>query len=165
MRVSFRAAIWHDRCVRYAMVLVLLIACGDRGIGENERAWLLALPPVWTAAAHAERCERPALRTPVTGNGSARLERLGDKSSPQRACLARVREGLRIELLPCQPNQPWLPHTLATIKPHPELVAACAPLYALIEDNAYASEACAETAKWEDEGLADLYAIGNAVRI
>lgn len=153
------------RCV---MVLIMLMGCGDRGgIGASERGWLLAMPPVWTAAARAERCPRPALRTPITGDGSARLQMLNDKNSPERRCLARVKE-LRTELGPCMPKEHCGPQTLATLKPHADLVEACAPLYAAIEELAHATEACSPTGEHdsiEDDAALAFYSLSNAVRI
>jgi len=149
------------RCV---LVLIALMGCGDRGISTNERARLLAMPPVWTAAARAERCARPALRTPSTGDRSARLAAMSGKSSPEQQCLARVKE-LRTELGPCAPQEHCGPQTLAAVKPHPDLVAACAPLYAAIDDVAHASEACTSTSAWNDDDLLGVFSLDNAVRL
>src|SRR4051794_35460933 len=112
MRDATRA-IWHDRCVRCVMVLIMLLGCGDRGISANERTRLLVMRPMWIAAARSERCPRPALRTPITGDGSARLRVLNDRTSPEWRCLARVQE-LRTELGPCVPQEHCGPQTLAT---------------------------------------------------
>jgi len=150
--------------MRYVLVIVALVGCGDRGISTNERARLLAMPPVWTAAARAERCPRAALRTPVTGDRSARLAAMSDKSSPEQQCLARVKE-LRTELGPCAPQEHCGPQTLATVKPHPDVVAACAPLYAAIDDVAHASEACTSTSVWNDDNVVSVLSLGNAVRL
>src|SRR5262245_44401212 len=122
------------------MVLIVLLGCGDRGISESERTRLLVMRPVWIAAVRAERCPRPALRMPITGDGSGQLQTLSDRTSPERQCLARVRE-LRPELGPCMPNEHCGALTLATIQPHPDVVEACAPLYATVEALAHASEA------------------------
>jgi len=149
------------RCV---LVLFALMGCGDRGISTSERARLLAMPPVWTAAARAERCPRPALRTPITGDRSARLAAMSDNSSPEQQCLARVKE-LRTELGPCAPQEHCGPQTLAAVKPHPDLVAACAPLYAAIDDVAHASEACTSTSAWNEDNVVSVLSLDNAVRI
>ena len=135
------------RCV---MLLIVLMGCGDRGISTSERVRLLAMRPVWIAAARAERCPRPALRTPITGDGSARLRTLNDRRSPERQCLARVKE-LRTELGPCMPEEHCGPQTLATVKPHADLVEVCAPLYAAIEELAHADEACSPSTVSDDD--------------
>ena len=149
-------------------MLIVLLGCGDRGIGTNERAWLLTMRPVWIAAARAEHCPRPALRTPATGDGSTRLRRLNDKDGPEQHCLAEVRK-LQPELGPCWPGQTCGPQALATIKPHPELLDACAPLFADIEELAHASEACSPTlapsSPAEDEVVLNWGSLGNAIRL
>ena len=158
------------RCV---MVLIVLMGCADQqGIGESERARLLTMPPVWTAAARAERCPRPALRSPITGDGSARLKVLYDKNSPEWRCLARVSE-LRNELGPCLPEEHCEPQTLgpltlATVRPYTDIIEACAPLYTAIEELAHASEACSPTG--DDDSVTDeraraFLSLSNAVRI
>ena len=159
-------AIWHHGSMRCVMVLIVLMGCSDRGIDAGERGRLLAMRPVWIAAARAERCPRPALRTPVTGDASARLHALNDKHAPEQHCIDRVRKELWNELGPCIPHQPCEPQTLATVKPHPDLVEACAPLYAAIEEVAHASEACAPTGgKDDDEKVGALIELDKAVRI
>jgi hypothetical protein len=120
--------------------------------------------PVWSAAVRAERCPRPALRTPASGDASARLLRLNDKSSAEARCLARVKE-LRNELGPCLPGQQCGPQTLATVKPHDDVVAACAPLYATIEAVAHASAVCSPTDSADDFDVPSIASLGNAVRL
>jgi hypothetical protein len=153
--------------MRVVIALIVLMGCGDRGISAGERGRLLAMRPVWVAAAKAERCLRPALRAPVTGDGAIRLHALIDKSSPERKCLARVKE-LRDELGPCLPQQRCGPQTLSTLKPHTDVVEACAPLYAAIEELAHTSEACSPTPdmRWQDFDEVDLFGpLGNAIRL
>jgi hypothetical protein len=105
------------------------------------------------------------LRTPTTGDVSARLLRLNnDKSSPEARCLARVKE-LQTELGPCLPGQQCGPQTLATIKPHDDVVEACAPLYATIDAVAHASEACSPSDSADDLDIPPLAWLGNAVRL
>jgi len=63
--------------MRVVVALIVLMGCGDRGISAGERGRLLAMRPVWIAAAKAERCPRPALRAPTTAmeqRGFARCE-------------------------------------------------------------------------------------------
>jgi hypothetical protein len=149
------------------LVLIALMGCGDRGISAGERGRLLAMRPVWIAAARAERCPRPALRTPITGDGSARLLSLNDKKSPERRCLERVKE-LRSELGPCLPHEPCGPQTLAGLEPHSDVVEACAPLYAAVEELAHASEACSPISNSipdDDIGPVAALSLGNAVRL
>lgn len=155
--------------MRYVAALVLVMACsGDHGIGASERGRLLAMRQVWIAEARAERCPRPALREPVAGNASARLEALNDKSSPARRCLALLddpQKSLRTELGPCLPKEHCGPLTLATVKPHPDLVEACQPLYADIAATAHANEACANVFAWDLASIGPLVQISNAVRL
>jgi hypothetical protein len=133
-------------------------------MSASERGRLLAMWPVWSAAVRAERCPRPALRTPTAGDASARLLRLNDKSSPEALCLARVKE-LQPELGPCMPGKQCGPQTLATIKPHDDVLEACAPLYALVEAVAHASEACSPSGSADDLEVPPLSSLGNAVRL
>jgi hypothetical protein len=149
--------------VRYLTLLVVLMGCGDSGISAGESGRLLERWPVWAAAVRVEQCPRPALRTPTTGDVSARLLPLNDKSSPESLCLARVKE-LRTELGPCLPGQQCGPQTLATVKPHIDVVAACAPLYATIEAVAHATGACSPGSA-DDFDVPSIASLGNAVRL
>ncbi len=167
MRRDAACVFWQHWYVRW-LVLIVLMGCADQqSVDERERARLLTLPPVWTAAARAERCPRPALRAPVTGDGSPRLHVLYDNNSPEVRCLERVKE-LRTELGPCLPEEHCGPQTLATIKPHTDIVEACAPLYAVVEELAHASEACSPTGDDDSvvpDGALAFFSLSNAVRI
>jgi hypothetical protein len=92
---------------------------------------------------------------------------LNDKNSPERRCLDRVKE-LRTDLGPCLPKEHCASQTLATIKPHADLIEACAPLYASIEQLAHATEACSPTGENDDvvdDAAMAFFSLSNAVRI
>jgi hypothetical protein len=129
--------------VAATLLLIALFGCAEDGprISTSERVRLLTMRSVWVAEARAERCPRPALRTPVTGDGSALLLGMRDRSSPDGQCLSRVRD-LYDELEPCYPNADCTLPKLEALKPHPEVLVACAPLYDKIARLAHANAAC-----------------------
>ena len=88
-------------------------------------------------------------------------------SSSEYKCLARVPYELRTETT-CTAAEQCRAQTLASLKPHPELVEACAPLYSAITEIAHTTEACSpsgETNELVDEDIVNFYAVANAVRI
>jgi hypothetical protein len=107
-----------------ALWLLPLLGCASSSIDSDERARVLAVRAQWIDAARAERCPRPALREPVTGDGTALLAGLLDPASPEGRCLAGVREKLD--------------------------PLACAPLYDKIDRIAHATAACSPMTLDED---------------
>ena len=162
------AGSWHHEGMQLAttLLLIALFGCANE-IGECERVRVLTMRSAWIAVARAERCPRPALRPPVTGDGSALLVGLRDKHSPEGQCLARV-SALHRELEPCEPGEGCPLTKLESLKPHPEILMACAPLYDKIERIAHANEACSPMTL-DDDVTSDLgasvFALDHAVRI
>ncbi len=157
----------HSEAMRIVALLVLIAGCGSEArVDADERARLVAKGSAWIASARAEPCPRPALRTPVTGDGSALLLGLRDRNSPEGRCLARVSR-LRDELAPCAAGRVCALPKLETLKPYPEVLESCAPLYDKISRVAHASEACSPSNL--DIGLNDddafVLALDHAVRI
>jgi len=142
--------------------LLVVAGCG----GGDDRADTVSAELI--AAARAQQCSRPALRAPAIPDGTALLRRLRDHASPENQCLARVAT-LSTELKPpCPTDDDCALPKLATLKPYPEIVGACAPLYDTIARIAHASEACspeiADTFDASDMSVA-IIALQHAVRL
>lgn len=116
-------------------------------VSSAERARTAALFDRWLAASRAERCERPALREPTTGDGAgdyAILERSPHQSHhtampPCLSMVSRLRKELEDEHckgLPCRVTP------LLALRPHPEVLAQCADLFAAIERHAHTTRSC-----------------------
>lgn len=110
-------------------------------VGSYERMRTLALTTTWQIAAKTQRCPRPPLRAPTTGDATAILARMIDPQSPLVDCMRRLVDVDKDMHEPCDKGPcPMIP--LAALEPHPDVVAACAPLFAAIEQVAHATAAC-----------------------
>jgi hypothetical protein len=110
-------------------------------VDANERTRALAMGAAWLTPAETARCPRPALREPVTGDGSPLLAGVIDRQSPETRCLERAGT-LQLQacaIVPCPMIE------LGSLAPHPEIVEACTPLYDKIARLAHATEACSPT--------------------
>lgn len=142
-------------------------------VGPAERARSAALFDSWLAASRAERCERPALRTPTTGDGRgdypefvARLE--PDRTTPLAACretLRKVRD--QVEKTCTRGPCPLVP--LGQLRPHPEVLERCAGLFDVIERHAHTTRSCSpiapEYAMLFDLPAFSLFDVPRAVRL
>jgi hypothetical protein len=127
--------------MRVAAVAVLVVlGCGrDHDVGADERARLYAEGSSWIEEARSERCPRAPLRTPATGDASALLFDLRDPHSPIGKCLDRVWSAFGQQ---CTSGTRCAVPALDSAEAHPDLLAACAPLYDKIDAIAHATAAC-----------------------
>ena len=72
-------------------------------LDANGRAMAFATSAAMQTAARTERCPRPALREPATGDGTSLIATVADPTSRESRCLAAVsklRQELRDERFP-----------------------------------------------------------------
>ena len=166
------ARVWRS-IVAVGAVLVVVVALRDDRkrilVDAKEQARAFALADEWFAESRALRCPRPALRSPISANGPP-LDGLIAMKSDEADCLRAV-SVLREELQPrCGgASQYRCPMTkLEAMRPHPDVVARCAPVYDLIERNAHASEACSPMRASDASSMPDgiwFVSLDSAIRI
>jgi len=146
-----------SKALRIALVGTAVLVVGwfvlrddsDLLVGMTERMQVRKATGARTAAIAAERCPRPALREPTTGDGMPLLAGLVDSQSAEERCLDAASK-LRWEVQGCQQFRPCKPRSLRAMPPAPELVAVCEPLYAKIENDAHTTEACSPWSRVAD---------------
>lgn len=159
-----------------ALLLVVTITARPEGahrtlLDANGRANAFAVSAAIQKAARTERCPRPALREPTTGDGSLLIAAVVDPASREAQCLTAVAK-LRMDLDRCT-QHPCPTLALASLPSRPDLVDECAALYQTIADSAHATEACSpERADTydvndalSDKSMLGLLAIPLAVRL
>ena len=152
------ASLVESRSARIALALTATLAVswlllrGEQPrvlVDQHERARVRVMTAARTAAIAAERCPRPALRTPALAiDGSPLLAGLVDQTSPEIGCLQRVSTP-RHEVERCDSNG-CKEVALSAVPSRPDIIAACAPLYEKIDQLAYTTEACSP---WSAPGI------------
>jgi hypothetical protein len=146
-----------SRALRITLAATVVLVVGwlvlrdgsDVLVGTAERIEVRKATAARMDVIAAERCPRPALREPATGDGAPLLVGLADSQSAEERCLAAASK-LRWEVQDCKAYHPCKPRALAAMPPLPELVALCEPLYAVIEKDAHTTEACSPWSRVTD---------------
>lgn len=123
-----------------------------RIVSPDDVAHANALYDSWLTASRAERCERPALREPITGDGRGDYAEFVAPFEPARKTpLAPCRDALwkvrdEIEAIAKCKRAPCPLTPLGRLRPHPDVVERCAGVLDVIERHAHTTRSCSPIA-------------------